>query len=195
MNQTNLAYNEWEEKRPIEMVAGRVVMLAQPGIGHIRAARNIHFIFEKFLEDRPCESFPDGVKVFLTEKDRFVPDMTVVCDKEKVKRDGIHGAPDLVVEVLSPSTMKNDFGRKKDVYGQCGVREYWIVSPNEQSIQQYLREDGTLVLHDVYAVRPDWELEGMEPEEREAVVTAFPCGIFPELEIRLADVFRNVTSG
>ena len=196
MNQTNLAYDEWEEKRPIEMIAGRVVMMAPPARVHIETAANIYRIFDRYLDGKPCRAYLDNPHVKLTKKDTFVPDVIVLCDDDKFKSDGyIYGAPDLVVEVLSPGTMKNDFGRKKDVYEQCGVREYWIVSPNEQSIQQYLLEDGALKLHDVYAVRPDWEWESMEPEERAAVPTAFPCGIFPELEIRLSDVFRTPLAG
>ena len=73
---------------------------------------------------------------------RFVPDFMVVCDREKIKADGVHSAPDLVLEVLSPSTAKNDKGYKKSVYESSGVPEYWIVSPKEKSIEVYLLQDG-----------------------------------------------------
>ena len=76
--------------------------------------------------------------MFLSENDHFVPDMMVVCDREKIHHDGIHGAPDLAVEVLSPSTMKNDRTHKKDVYAKYGVREYWLVNPTDRSIEVYI---------------------------------------------------------
>ena len=115
--------------------------------------------------------------------------MMVVCDPDKIKSDGIHGAPDLVVEVLSPSTARNDKTRKKDVYARCGVREYWLVSPGDKTVEVY-RADGTgFAFHDIYALRPDWELAKMSGEERAAVVTHFKCSLFDDLDISLEDIF------
>jgi len=127
--------------------------------------------------------------LYLTEENQFIPDFMVVCDPDKIKSDGVHGAPDLVVEVLSTSTMRNDRTHKKDVYARCGVREYWIVSPAEKSIEQYFLEDGQFVLHDIYTLHADWELEQMSEEERAAVVTHFKCSLFDDLDISLEDIF------
>jgi len=68
------------------------------------------------------------------------PDVLVVCDPDKVKDDGIHGAPDFVVEVLSDSTANKDLGVKKQMYESRGVREYWIVQPEGATVFQYLLE-------------------------------------------------------
>ena len=73
-------------------------------------------------------------KLFEGEKDHFVPDMMAVCAPEKIQNTGVYGAPDLVVEVLSPTASRNDRGRKMQTYARCGVLEYWIVSPGESNI-------------------------------------------------------------
>ena len=115
--------------------------------------------------------------------------MMVVCDPDKIKSDGIHGAPDLVVEVLSPSTARNDKTHKKDVYASCGVREYWLVSPGDKTVEVYRTDGIEFVLHEIYALRPDWELEKMSEEERAAVETHFKCSLFDDLEISPEDIF------
>ena len=130
-----------------------------------------------------------GMKVFLMEQDHFVPDMMVVCDLNKIKPDGVHGAPDLVVEILSPSTMRNDRTRKKEVYAKCGVREYWIISPGDKAVEQYLLRDGDLVLNSIYVLPPEWMPARMTEKERAEVVTRFKCSLYDDLDIRLEDVF------
>ena len=115
----------------------------------------------------------------------------VVCDRSKIKPDGVYGPPDLVVEVLSPSTARNDRMHKKDVYERCGVQEYWLVSPADQFIEVYWLEDGRFVLHDTYTQYPDWALARMTDEEKAAVVTEFKCRLFDDLVIRLEDIFDS----
>lgn len=183
---SNLAY---QDARSEELIGGRVVMMAPASTDHNRIARNIFGIFWGYLKGKKCEPFGDGEAVYLTDVDHFIPDMMVVCDPDKVKWDGVHGAPDLVVEVLSPSTAKNDRCRKWDVYESCGVREYWLVSPGEKSVEVYLLEDGKYTLLDVYTVRPDWMLAHMTEEERAAVATHFKCSLFDDLDISLEDIF------
>ena len=118
--------------------------------------------------------------------------MMVVCDRDKLKPDGVHGAPDLVVEVLSPSTGRYDKGHKKDVYEKHGVREYWIVSPGDLSIEQHVLEDGRFVLRDIYALYPPYLLKRMTDDEKAALVTEFHCTLFEDLTVRLEDVFMDI---
>ena len=99
------------------------------------------------------------------------------------------GAPDLVVEVLSPSTARNDKTHKKEVYARCGVREYWLVSPGDKTVEVYRTDGIEFVLHDIYALRPDWELAKMSEEERAALETHFKCSLFDDLDISLDDIF------
>lgn len=121
-----------------------------------------------------------------------IPDGMVVCDRSKIKFDGVHGAPDLVVEVLSPRTAKNDRRHKMEVYASSGVREYWIVDPANKSVEQYLQEDGRLALRAVYAICPDYMLDMMTEAERAAIQTKFQCSLFNDLTIHLEDIFENV---
>jgi len=143
----NLAYlREGRE----ELINGKIVAMSPAATNHNRVAGNIFLLFGSYLRGKPCIPFGDGEKVFLTETDHFVPDFMVVCDRDKIKADGVHGAPDLVVEVLSPSTAQNDRGYKMGAYQRYGAREYWIVSPDEQTVQVFLLEEGSLQLHEVY---------------------------------------------
>lgn len=130
-------------------------MMSPAATNHNRISGNIYRIFSNHLYGKKCEPFGAGEKVFLTKTDHYVPDFMVVCDPDKVKHDGVHGAPDLVMEILSPGTMRNDKTRKKEVYAKCGVREYWLISPGDKFIEVF-RTDGTeFVLDDIYTMRPE----------------------------------------
>ena len=179
----------YQEERREELIGGKVVMMFPASVPHTYVADGILNIFRNYLKGKKCIPFGDGILVRLTDEDKFVPDVMVICDHSKIKPNGIYGAPDLVVEVLSPSTAKNDRGRKMEVYAKCGVREYWIVSPGEQSIEVYRSEGSTFALYDIYIKRPDWELEEMSDEEKAAVVTHFKCSLFDDLDISLDDIF------
>lgn len=186
----NLAYQDelWEE-----IINGKPVLMSpRPTTNHNRISGNIYFMFKKYLKGRKCEAFPDGADLYLTEKDRFIPDMMVVCDHKKVKANGVHGAPDLVAEILSPSTMKRDKGYKKDAYAQAGVKEYWLVNPADKSIEQYFLQNGQYILNEVYVIHPDYLLEKMTKEEIAAIPTEFKCSLYDDLFIKLEDVFENV---
>ena len=190
--ETNLAY-KFEEERREEIIGGKVVMMASPSLNHNFVAGNIYALFFNYLDGRPCAPFSDNTKVILADDERYIPDMMVVCDPKKFGNNCINGAPDFVVEVLSPGTARNDRGRKKDAYEKYGVREYWIVSPGDRVIEQYMSEDGRFVLRGVYAQYPQYMLDDMTEEERAAVVTEFQSGLFDDLTVRLDDVFKRVT--
>ena len=182
----NLAYQDAFRE---ELINGELVAMSPAATNHNRIARNISRIFGNYLLWKDCEPFGDGEAVFLSEEDRFIPDFMVVCDAEKIKWNGVHGAPDLVVEVLSPSTAKNDKTRKKDVYAHCGVREYWLVGPEDKSIEVYHLDGGAFLLHDIYTLHADWQLAQMSEEERSALVTHFKCSLFDDLDISIDDIF------
>lgn len=190
---SNLAYkdDDWEKRRE-ELIGGEVVMSPRPSTNHNRVAERIDFLFRVYLQGKKCEPFGDGYDLYLDEKNRFVPDFMVVCNRDKIKRNGIHGAPDLVVEVLSPGTAKNDRSRKKDAYEQNGVPEYWIVELSNRSIEVYLLEDGRYKLDNIYILYSTEELEDMTDEEKAALVTEFKCHLYDDLIIRLDDIFYDL---
>ena len=122
-----------------ELIDGKVVLMSpRPAVNHNLIVGNLYVIFSNYFRGKKCVPFADGTDLFLTDRDRFVPDLMVVCNREKIKKDGVHGAPDFVAEVLSPRTARYDRRRKREVYGACGVREYWLVNPVDKSVEQYL---------------------------------------------------------
>jgi Uma2 family endonuclease len=144
------------------------------------------------LKGKKCEVFPDGVEVHLTEDDMVFPDVVVVCDKDIIKDDGIHGAPSLVVEVLSPSTARNDIGYKKNLYEKCGVAEYWVVDPKSCRIEVSILRDGKYVTEGVYSKYPEYLLKKLRAEEWKDVINEFSPSLFPDLKIDILDIFEGI---
>ena len=130
--------------------------------------------------------------VFLDEKNNFIPDVVIVCDRNKIKHNGVHGVPDLVVEVLSPSTMTRDRGIKKDTYEKAGVKEYWIVSPEEKSIEVYHLRESRFVLDHAYIVFPAWEWERMNEAERAAARLSVKVSLYDDLSVDVREVFEDI---
>ena len=186
----NLAYEDTARE---ELHNGQpVAMSPRPSYNHTRVASRIFWIFENYLNGHLCTVIADGTDLFLDDENRFVPDAMIVCDRSKLRWNGVYGAPDLVVEVLSPGTAKRDKGSKKDAYASAGVREYWIVSPGEKSVEQYLLRDGSYELHAVHTLYPAWMLDQMTEEEKAEAPDHFQCSLFDDLDIALADIFNGM---
>jgi len=172
-----------------EIINGiKIVMMAPPFSNHNAVKGNIHYLFKHYLRGNVCLPIPDGEKLVL-EKDQYVvPDFFVICDRSKYKKDGVYGAPDLVVEVLSPKTQKIDRGDKKDLYQLHGVKEYWIVDPDNRSIEVYIPRDRVYKLNAVYRIPGGDE----PPEDKENEADEFAVCLFPDMIVKLEDVFENV---
>ena len=185
----NLAFQEevWEE-----LIDGQLVAMSPAIPRHNMISGSIFAIFKTYLKGKRCVPFPDGTAVQLTDRDRFIPDFMVVCDRDKIKSQWVVGAPDLVVEILSPSTAKNDKWHKKNVYEASGVPEYWIVSPKEKSVEVYLLQDGRYVLDNLYTFYSEEELADLEERDRAGLVTEFKCHLYDDLVIRLEDIFGDL---
>jgi len=121
-----------------ELIDGRMYMMAPPNTIHQR----ISYSFARKISDHidknggNCEVFLAPFSVFLNDDDQnyVEPDISVICDKNKLDERGYNGAPDWVVEVTSPSNPQNDYGIKLFKYRTAGVREYWIVNPQKKSV-------------------------------------------------------------
>lgn len=181
----NLAYQEDPRE---ELLNGEIYMMSSPSVNHNRVAGNIYHIFRSHLKGKKYEAFSDGADVFLTENDRVIPDVMIVCNKDIIKRDSIHGAPDLDVEVLSPGTAKNDKGYKKDLYEKSGVKEYWIADADARSIEAYLLSDGKFVLDGFYQLASDNMIE----RDREACIDTIPVSLRSGFSIPLEEIFYNL---
>lgn len=173
-----------------ELLNGKTVMRTGASVNHNTIASNIYYAFRNYLKGKMCRAFSDGVDVYLSETDRVIPDATIVCNRSIIKPDGIHGTPDLVVEVLSPSTAKNDKGYKKDLYEKSGVKEYWLVDPIVHSIEVYLCSNEKFTLDGIYAIYPDGY--GLTEKEKMERANTVPVSLFDDFEIPLADIFEDL---
>lgn len=185
---SNLAYQEepWEEK-----LGGKIILMSpRPSVNHNRVAGNIYHIFRNYLKGKTCEAFGDGVDVFITEEDNVIPDAMIICNKDIIKPDGIYGAPDLIVEVLSPGTAKRDRGYKKELYEKSGVKEYWIVDPTIRTIEAYLMSNGKYILDGFYGIFPD--SLGITEQERMESKKEISVSLYDDFRISLEEIFYNL---
>lgn len=129
------------EGQRAELFDGEMIMMASPTTTHQRIIRELAFKIGNYIESKKgnCELFwaPFGVFIKKDDENYVEPDIVVICDTDKLDNEGCHGAPDLVIEVVSPSSRKLDYERKLAVYIETGVREYWIVDPIKQVITVY----------------------------------------------------------
>ena len=145
-------YCAWPDDVRYELIDGVAYLMAPaPTLDHQDVAGEIYFQLRQALADQPCRVFIAPVDVRLPKADEadaridtvVQPDVLVVCDPAKLDRRGVRGAPDLVVEVLSPGTASHDHRLKRRAYERAGVREYWLVHPIDRMITIYrLEEDG-----------------------------------------------------
>ena len=120
----------------------------------------------------------------------MIPDVMIICNKDIIRENGVYGAPDLVVEVLSPGTEKRDRGIKKNLYEKCGVKEYWLVNPETKSVEVYLLIDQIFCLDEVYRIFPDYIK--LSEEEREQYKTNVKVSLYDDFYIPLSTIFLNV---
>ena len=166
------------ENRRVELINGVLYDMATPTTTHQRLVQRLSYELYRFIQEHKgtCEVFPAPFGVYLTNDNRYLlePDVTVVCDPQKIDEKGCHGTPDFVAEVVSKNTQNRDYGIKLFKYRTEGVREYWIVNP---------------LVHTVTVYRFDAEEEaavvyGMDEE--------IPVGIFEGLTVQLEDSQRNI---
>lgn len=150
----------WGVDERIEIVDGEAVMMAPPTTAHQLISGEMFRQLANYLEGKKCRAIPAPFAVRLFEKDgdspedvdtMVEPDISIVCDSSRLDKHGCKGAPDMVVEILSPSTQRHDRLVKLGLYQRARVREYWIVNPEDQTVQVMLLDDGgVLQLHEVY---------------------------------------------
>lgn len=134
-------YLKLPDEQRVELIDGVFYDMAAPTTIHQGIAGFLHKKFLDFVMENkgPCFPFISPVDVQLDCDDKTVvqPDVLVVCDRSKYKNGRVFGAPDLVIEVLSPSTRRKDMQLKMYKYSEAGVREYWMVDPEKKVVVQY----------------------------------------------------------
>lgn len=129
------------EGRYAELIDGVIYDMATPTYRHQMAAMRFYDQIRDFIRSNngECEVFVNAFGVFADNDEHtyLIPDLSVVCDRDKIRDDGIHGAPDLVIEILSPSTASKDKNHKFYKYSQCGVREYWMLDLEKKLVIAY----------------------------------------------------------
>lgn len=196
----NLAYiNDRNIKIKTELIDGKIFMMSpRPRVEHATVCTNIASEFRSYLKGKACRAFCDGVDVFLDENNRFIPDTMIVCNPDIIKHDGIHGAPDLVVEVLSKTTAKNDRSKKKYTYAKYGVKEYWIVDVWSKSVEVYYNQDNWFVLDNIYYYLTDEEIaenNNMPDNDIDKIkeyIDSIKVSICDNLIVKLKDIFEYV---
>lgn len=141
-------YLTWPEDERWEIIDGVAYdMTPAPAPRHQRILAKLIYQLMGALGDNPCVLYPAPFDVRIPHSDDLQdetitsvvqPDISVICQKDKIDRRGCVGAPDLAVEILSPSTAYKDQTAKLNLYERSGVREYWVVNPERQSVQVYL---------------------------------------------------------
>lgn len=125
----------------VELIDGVIYNMAAPTFEHQKLVTELAYIFKDYITKKQgrCEVLVSPIDVQLNCDDKTIvqPDVLILCDESKINKRCIFGAPDLVVEILSPSTKKKDMSIKLAKYIEAGVREYWIVDPDKKKVIVY----------------------------------------------------------
>ena len=168
---------EWgDDGQRWELVDGMPYLMASASTKHQDVSGNLIWKFREHLHGKKCKTFADlDVRLNWDKADDtvFRPDLLVICNSDKIGDSFINGAPDLIIEILSPSTKKHDITTKFVKYREAGVKELWYVDPDTQVVQVFKLEKGEY-LANVY-------------DSNEKITV----GILPELTIDMKDIFET----
>ena len=178
-------YLTWPENERWEIIDGVPYMQAAPSPAHQLISGELYRQFANYLQGKPCKAYPAPFCVRLINGDEkqnedikkvFEPDITIVCDKSKIDKEGCKGAPDLIIEVMSPSSIRHDRITKFNKYEISGVKEYWIVEPEGKLVSVFvLQSNNRYGRQEIYT------------EDDKIQVS-----IFPDLIIEISTVFDTI---
>jgi Uma2 family endonuclease len=179
-------YLLWQFQERVELIKGKIFeMSPAPSRQHQVVSRVLNRYLDRYFEHLSCGLYdaPFDVRLINFKKstdDNKVfsvvqPDLCVVCDEEKLDDRGCIGAPDLVVEILSPGNSKKEMGIKFDLYEENGVKEYWIVEPAEKAIFIYTLKEGKYI--------------GLKPCIEGQKITS---PLFSELDFEIKKIFEDI---
>ncbi len=139
-------YLRWEIDERLELIKGKIFAMSAPNRNHQKICGSIFNKLYNYLENQPCEVYVAPFEVRLANPSNpdsrvftvVQPDVCVICDQSKLDEKGCIGAPDVVVEILSPGNNSKEMRNKYEVYQESGVKEYWVVVPTEKIILPYI---------------------------------------------------------
>lgn len=156
-----------------ELIDGQIYSMSPPGKTHQKISGNLFAEIHGYIRKKRgrCEIYTAPFAVFLNDDERnyFEPDISIICDLDKLDEKGCHGAPDWIIEILSPSTVRMDCGIKLFKYRDAGVREYWTINPKLRTVSVY-------------------DFEYNEKTEQYSFDDEIPVCIYDDLLIRISDL-------
>jgi Uma2 family endonuclease len=181
-------YLTWRFEQSVELIKGKIFKMSPaPSSKHQQVALKLSAkLFYEVQQKNACKVFQAPFDVRLLDKKKsqkankdiytvVQPDICVICDKSKIDKKGCIGAPDLIIEILSPGNSKKELRTKFALYEESGVKEYWVVFPSEHVLQQY-----------VLSQNEKYELKSSFVEDE-----IFNAHIFPDLQINLSEIFEE----
>ena len=161
-----------------ELLDGDLLMVPAPNLKHQRVQGNLYYHLRRFISERePGELLPAPCDVVLSDTDVVQPDLLFVSrEREHLLSGGenVQGAPDLVIEILSPATAERDRGYKHELYGRHGVAEYWLVDPMAETVSVHRQRTGVLTVARTFSRKQ-----------------TLRSSLLPGLELHLEDVFSS----
>lgn len=172
-------YLQWHFSERVELIKGFIrKMSPAPNRIHQTVSSNIHGYLHQYFRKTPCNLYAAPFDVRLPIKSAknnttvVQPDLCVICDASKLDNQGCNGAPDLMIEILSPNNSKHDIKTKFELYQEAEVKEYWLIDPTEKILFVYTLIEGKFI--------------GLPPQTEGENITSL---LFPELTISLDDIF------
>ncbi|WP_348823977.1 Uma2 family endonuclease [Flavobacterium aestuarii] len=177
-------YLTWQFQEKLELIKGKIFKMSPaPSTTHQRISRKLTGIMINAFKKHSCELFIAPFDVRLLDKKKskldqeiytvIQPDLCVICDDSKIDERGAIGAPDLVIEILSPGNSNKEMKYKFDLYEEAGVLEYWIVNPADKTVFIYVLKENQFI--------------GMHPLIEEDNIQS---KLFPELDFKLESIFN-----
>ncbi len=177
---TMVDYLSWKFKERVELLKGYVAKMSPaPNSYHQIISAELSRQLFNFFHKKPCKAFAAPFDVYLPTQGNagqtvVQPDLCVICDSSKIEKKGCVGAPDLIIEILSPGNSRKEVIDKYEIYQEAGVKEYWVIYPAEQVLQVYVLENATFV-----AKKP------------KAPGDIYANKLFPELKINVESIFEG----
>lgn len=174
------------EQEPVktEKVDGVIFnMSPSGGFAHSQINGNIYHAIKRQIKDSVCVVSMENLDLYLSEDEYLIPDIMLICDRQRIKNDKYRGVPRFIAETLSPRTALRDRTVKLEKYAELGVDEYWIVMPKGRSVEIYYLEDGS------YQLKQSYILEEDEKDECYNADKVFALRAMPSVKIGLKEIF------